>query len=64
MTLSIDLSGPQAERLQQQAARLGVLPQDLARAAVLDLLAEQGEEFEALAARVLEKNRELYRRLA
>ena len=64
MTLSIELSGSQVERLQQEAARLGVQPQELARAAVLDLLAEQGAEFEVLAARVLEKNLELYRRLA
>jgi hypothetical protein len=64
MTLSIELSGSQVERLQQEAARLGVQPQELARAAVVDLLAEQSPEFEVLAARVLEKNRELYRRLS
>ena len=64
MKLSIDLSPGQAERLRAEAARLGLAPEDLARAAIADLLASVGEDFEAAAARVLKKNEELYRRLA
>ena len=45
-------------------ARLNVSVNDLAMAAVRDLIARPDEEFERAAARVLEKNRELYRRLA
>jgi len=64
MTLSIDLSVAQAERLRAEAERLGLTPEELARAAVADLLASVGEDFEAAAERVLKKNEELYRRLA
>jgi hypothetical protein len=64
MKLSIDLSAAQAERLREEAARLGLTPEELARAAITDLLASAGEDFEAAAARVLKKNEELYRRLA
>ena len=64
MKLSIELSPAQAERLRLEAERLGLTPEDLARAAVTDLLASAGEDFTAAAARVLRKNEELYRRLA
>lgn len=64
MKLSIDLSQAQADRLRLEAERLGLTPEDLARAAVADLLATTGEDFKAAADRVLKKNAELYRRLA
>ena len=64
MSLSIDLSAAQVERLRAEAARLGLTAEELARAAIADLLASVGEDFDAAAARVLKKNEELYRRLA
>lgn len=64
MKLSIDLSPAQAERLRLEAERLGLTPEDLARAVVGDQLARPGDDFNAAAARVLKKNEELYRRLA
>ena len=64
MKLSIDLSPAQADRLRLEAARLGLAPEDLAKAAIADLLATTGEDFKAAADRVLKKNAELYRRLA
>ena len=64
MKLSIDLSPAQADRLRLEAERLGLTPEDLARAAIADLLATTGEDFKAAADRVLKKNVELYRRLA
>ena len=42
----------------------GLAPEDLARAAIADLLATPGDDFKAAAERVLRKNEELYRRLA
>lgn len=63
MKVTIDLSAAQAERLRLEAQRLGVSPEGLARAAVLDLLAGSGDDFNAAAARVLKKNEELHRRL-
>lgn len=64
MRLTIDLSPAQAERLRHQAALLGIAPEDLARAALADLLATRDEDFRAAAERILRKNEELYRRLA
>ncbi len=64
MKLSIDLSPAQADRLRLEAERLGLTPEDLARAAIADLLATTGEDFKAAADRVLKKNAELYRHLA
>jgi hypothetical protein len=64
MKLSIDLSPAQADRLRLEADRLGLSPEELARAAIADLLATAGEDFKTAADRVLKKNEELYRRLA
>jgi hypothetical protein len=64
MKLLIDLSPAQADRLRLEAERLGLTPEDLARAAIVDLLAAPGDDFQAAADRVLKKNAELYRRLA
>jgi hypothetical protein len=63
MKLSIDLSPTQVDRLRLEAERLGLTPEDLARAAIVDLLARPGGDFNAAAERVLKKNEELYRRL-
>lgn len=64
MKLALDLPPAQAEKLRHEASRLGLAPEDLARAAVLDLLGTPDAEFRAAATRVLQKNQELYRRLA
>ena len=64
MKLTIDLSSAQAERLRQEAERLGLAPEELARAAIADLLATPDDAFTRAADRVLRKNEELYRRLA
>ena len=64
MKLTIDLSPAQAERLRLEAERLGLRPEDLARAAIVDLLGIPGEDFKRAAQHVLQKNEELYRRLA
>ncbi len=64
MKVAFDLPPAQAEKLRQEASRLGLTPDDLARAALTDLLATRDEDFRAAAERVLKKNQELYRRLA
>ena len=64
MTVVIELSKEEETRLKEVAGPLGVTPEDLARAALNDLLARPAEDFEAAARKVLEKNDELYRRLA
>jgi hypothetical protein len=64
MKIAIDLSPAQEDRLREHAKSLGVQPEDLARAAVADLLAHPDDDFRAAAERLLQKNAELYRRLA
>jgi len=64
MKLDIELSPAHTERLRQEAERLNVTPEDLARAALSDLLSEPDETFKIAAERVLRKNADLYRRLA
>ncbi|MEZ4292403.1 MAG: DNA-binding protein [Myxococcota bacterium] len=64
MKLAIELSAEQASLLREGADRLGIEPEQLALAAVMDLITSEAPDFEAAATRVLEKNRELYRRLA
>jgi hypothetical protein len=64
MKLSIELSAAQAERLRHEAERLGLSPEDLARAVVADVLATPAEDFRVVAERVIRQNQELYRRLA
>lgn len=63
MRMAIELPEPQAEKLRGEAQRLGISPEDLATAAVVDLLNRETGDFEAAASHVLQKNRELYRRL-
>ena len=64
MKLDIELSPAQGERLRQEAERLKITPEELARAALNDLLSERDQDFRTAAERVLEKYSELYRRLA
>lgn len=64
MKLAFELPPAQSEKLRDEAKRLGLTPEELARAAVADLLGTPDAEFRAVAARILEKNKELYRRLA
>ncbi len=64
MKIAFELPAGQAEQLRQEAERLGVSPDDLARAAVDDLLSARDEDFRLAVERVLRKNEELYRRLA
>lgn len=64
MKLAFDLSDAQSEALMARAKTLGVAPEDLARAAVADVLASPSDDFRARAEELLLKNAELYRRLA
>lgn len=64
MKLSVELSGALETQLAAVAERLGVAPEQLAAAALRDLLAQREADFEAAAAHVLAKNQALYQRLA
>lgn len=64
MSISFDLDDEQSKRLEARAKELGVDPRELAKAAVNDLLARPADDFDRAAKLVLDKNRELYRRLS
>jgi hypothetical protein len=64
MKVAIELPPVQAAQLQSEATRLGIPPEELVRAAVTDLLAAPDPAFQEAAQRILDKNAELYRRLA
>lgn len=62
--MQLELNEAQIELLQARAKSLGIAPEELARAAVTDLLSAQDDDFASAAAHVLSKNQELYERLA
>jgi hypothetical protein len=62
--ITIELSEERMHRLRETAARLGLSPEELARVGVEELLSRADDEFQQAARHVLDKNDELYRRLA
>ena len=63
MKLTVEITGAQEKQLADVACRLNVPAHQLAEALVRDLLSQREADFSEAAARVLEKNRELYQRL-
>ena len=63
-TLRFDISDDKAEALEDAAERLGISMEELLRASVDQTLQKLDADFEKAAQHVLEKNAELYRRLA
>lgn len=64
MRVAIELPESASSKLRTEASRLGIRPEDLATAAVIDLLQREGNDFDTVADYVLRKNAELYKRLA
>jgi antitoxin FitA len=64
MTISIELTPEQAERLRDRAESQGLQPEEFATAAIQNLIAQPDEEFLRIAEYIVEKNAELYRRLS
>ena len=62
--ITVHLSDEQAIELNERAKRAGVTAEDLASAGLQDWLRQSRADFDAAAQRVLQKNAELYRRLA
>ena len=63
-TITISLSDDRMKKLQEIAMRLNVAPEELARVSLEQLLAQPEEEFRQALDYVLNKNAEIYRRLA
>ena len=64
MKLSFDLTESQNQKLDAAANRLGIPREELAKAALDELLARPEAEFDASVEYVLSKNEGLYRRLS
>lgn len=64
MSISIELSEEKSQRLAELARRLNVDVRELAHAAIDDLISRPAIDFDRAANRVVQKNAELYRRLA
>ena len=63
-TITVSLPEERLAELSEMAEQLGVIPEELVRASVEDLLARPEADFEQAMKHILTKNAELYRRLA
>ena len=63
VSISIELTEDEADRLKERARLLSMPPEALAAAVVRDQL-NADAEFDELAKEIVEKNRDLYARLA
>ena len=63
-TITIALPDERLNRLERRAADLGITVEELVQLSVDELLAKTDEAFEQAVHRVLEKNKDLYERLA
>jgi hypothetical protein len=62
--ITIPLSEEQVSQLRLRAERAGLAPEEFLRQWVEQILDQPEEEFRRIATYVLQKNAELYRRLA
>lgn len=63
-TISVTVSDDRLSKLQEIARRYNITPEDLVRVTIDELIARPEEAFQQAADYVLNKNSELYRRLA
>jgi hypothetical protein len=63
-TITITLSDERLLKLKETAARMKISPEELVQVSIEELLAQPEEAFRRAVEYVLNKNTELYRRLA
>ncbi len=63
-SITVELEDNKASLLKEKAKKYGLLPDQFVIASIEDLLAQPDKEFEEVVKRVIEKNSELYKRLA
>ena len=63
-TFTITLPDERVKKLQEIAKRFRVAPEELVRASLEELLTRPMDDFQAVLERVLNKNADLYKRLA
>lgn len=64
MSLHLDLTDEELQLLRDEAARLSLSPENLARITIVNAIRNPRPGFRELAAEIIAKNRELYERLA
>ncbi len=64
MSISLQLNEEQSQRIEELARKLSISSTELAIAAINDLVSRPADDFERAVRYVLDKNRELYQRLA
>jgi len=64
MAILLQLDEEQSQRLERMARELNVDANELAKAAINELVSRPSDDFNRAVKYVLDKNRELYRRLA
>lgn len=62
--ITVGLSDESMRKLKELSERFNIAPEDLARVSIEELLNEPEDEFVEAARHILEKNKELYKRLA
>jgi len=62
--IRIELAEDQLEQLREVAKQFGLAPEEMARLGLVDLLEGSDESVKAQIEYVIQKNRELYQRLA
>ncbi len=63
-TLTLQIDDAKAVALREKAKRAGLEAEQLLAASIDDLIGQPDADYDEAVHRVLEKNRELYRRLA
>ncbi|MEP7135550.1 MAG: DNA-binding protein [Chloroflexota bacterium] len=64
VTITVTLSEDRLQKLQELAKQFRIAPEELLRVSVEELIARPQADFQKALGYVLEKNKELYRRLA
>jgi hypothetical protein len=62
--ITVEIDDNKAAILKEKARKFGLLPDQFVTASIEDLISQPDPEFESAMNRVLNKNRELYERLA
>ncbi len=63
-TVTVSLSDEEMRRLEELSKREGLTIEQMVRIGIHDFIGQPDESFRAATARIMQKNAELYRRLA
>ena len=63
-TITIQVTNEESARMDQIAESTGIRKEDLLKASVRDLVAGPSEDFQNLTQSIIEKNKDLYKKLA